>query len=113
MVSRIVCFLRKGTCRTRLLTILFGCSAGSSRLSRKPLCHYEIGSCVNQAAKARRIRVGFDTDQTRFRTIRHQALRKAGSAANIDHPVAGDKVQLFDNPLAPEMFAGEQTIARS
>ena len=72
---------------------------------------HEIGSRAKLAPRKReRIRVGFDTDQTRFRTIRHQGLEKsAGSAANIDHPVAGDKVQLFDNPLAPEMFAGEQT----
>ena len=71
----------------------------------------EIGSRSKLAPRKReRPLVGFDTDQTRFRAIRHQGLEKCtGSAADIDHPVAGDKVQLFDNPLAPEMFAGEQT----
>ena len=71
----------------------------------------EIGSRSKLAPRKReRPLVGFDTDQTRFRAIRHQGLEKCtGSAADIDHPVAGDKVQLFDNPLSPEMFAGEQT----
>ena len=71
----------------------------------------EIGSRAELApCKRERLRVGLDTDQAGFRAIHHQGLEKsAGSAANIDHPVAGDKVQLFDNPLSPEMFAGEQT----
>ena len=71
----------------------------------------EIGSRSKLAPRKReRPLVGFDTDQTRFRAIRHQGLEKCtGSAADIDHPVAGDKVQLFDNLLSPEMFAGEQT----
>lgn len=87
-------------------------SFGQLEVAEKTVVPFdEIGSCAEFAAGNReRSRVGFDTDQPDFRTIRHQGLEKsAGSAANIDHPVAGDKVQLFDNPLAPEMFAGEQT----
>ena len=87
-------------------------SFGQLEVAEKTVVPFdEIGSCAEFAAGNReRSRVGFDTDQPGFRTIRHQGLEKgAGPAAHIDDPVARREMQMFDDVLSPEIFAGEYT----
>ena len=83
-------------------------SFGQLEVAEKTVVPFDgIGSCAEFAAGNReRSRVGFDTDQT----IRHQGLEKgAGPAAHIDDPVARREMQMFDDVLSPEIFAGEYT----